>query len=117
MVKTVGLEQLLLKLALQLAHGGLHGVQYRLGVVVFIDFLFIRGNIKQKISDIILGIAVEFLSLAAAHPHQAVERIAFGQHGGKVVPQADFAFKIKGNGIESAVNMQPAPRQHGCPFT
>ena len=58
---------------------------------------------------------VQTRPFAAAGSGQAVNDVMLRQHGGKLVPEVQFAFKVKGDGVEPRENVQVAARQHGRP--
>ena len=57
------------RMAFELAHGSLHGLQHRLGIVVFIDLLLVGSNVEQKMGDVAFCFGIELLPFAAAHGH------------------------------------------------
>lgn len=115
MVEAVEGKQPLLHLPFELAYFCLHGLQDRRGVVVFVDFLREGCHIEQETCDFVPRFFVQTRPFAAAGSGQAVNDVMLRQHGGKLVPEVQFAFKVKGDGVEPRENVQVAARQHGRP--
>ena len=57
----------------------------------------------------------KFLDSHGAHHDFNQEAKVLRQHGGKLVPKVQLAFKIECDGVESCENAQVSPCQHGRP--
>ena len=114
-VEAVEGKQPLLHLPFELAYFCLHGLQDGGGIVVFVDFLREGGNVEQETCDFVARFFIQTRPFAAAGSSQAVDDVMLRQHGGKLVPEIQFAFKIEGDSVEPCKNVQVSPRQHGCP--
>ena len=114
-VEAVKGKQPLLHLPFELADFCLHGLQDRGGVVVFVNFLREGGNIEQETCDFVARFFIQTRPFAAAGSSQAVDDVMLRQHGGELVPEIQFAFKIECDGVESCENVQVSPCQHGRP--
>jgi|GEM_PF-6948698 len=90
----------------------LHFLQHGRGIAAFGTLPTAGGRIQQEGGDGLSRRTVQTPPFVLPPANEAAERAVVGQHGGQVLPQADFAVEIESHRVEAAANMQTAPRQH-----